>query len=103
MDLISNQYWTPINYCLRKRKISSCYCRKTSQVFSIPAVYLRWDEPGKRLARDGLELSHDFCSRFGHLIPAGWIELPEPLQEPWLRGKDINREVLVIFLGTELC
>jgi 16S rRNA (cytosine1407-C5)-methyltransferase len=43
---------------------------------------------------DGLELSHDFCSRFGHLIPAGWIELPEPLQAPWLRGEDINREAL---------
>ena len=40
----------------------------------------------------GLEISHDFCSRFGKMIPAGWAELPEILNAPWLRGEDIPRD-----------
>ncbi len=40
----------------------------------------------------GLEISHDFCSRFGKLISAGWVVLPDQLKAPWLRGEDIPRD-----------
>lgn len=74
-------------------------CRRYSEIYTLPELYLQrfntfpLQAAGLLLGEetpDGLQLSHEWASRFGLEFTAGVYRLPDGLSSAWLRGEDLH-------------
>ncbi len=86
--------WRNINFFLTKRGNSiQLFPEKLFKIMpTLPHIFagitLAEETPG------GLELSHEFCSRFENQMTLGSIVIYDPQKKAWLRGEDLPSDVI---------